>query len=77
VAKPGRPAFTPTIQQRNLVEYLAGIVDQEVIARDYFVPAISIDTLHKYFRAELNRGAETVPGLRRLAARELRRFAGG
>jgi hypothetical protein len=53
----GRPPFTPTDDQREMVTRLAALlVPREEIARDWFSPPICRDTLCRYFRAELSRG---------------------
>jgi hypothetical protein len=74
--KPGRPPFVPTQQQRNLGEYLTSIaIPQEEIAREWIIPPVALRTLQTHFRAELDRGAEALPALRRETERMLRRFA--
>jgi hypothetical protein len=59
----GRPPFEPTDKQREHVETLTGLmVPQETVAR---IIGIDKKTLRKYFRAELDNGAEnTVANLK-------------
>lgn len=58
----GRPPFVPTNEQRKLVRLLAGFgIPQADIARQIrpsqdSEDSISVDTMAKYFRAELNGG---------------------
>lgn len=59
--RPGRPPFQPADRHRQLVEQLAGMgVHHKDIATLITNPqtcwGISVVTLHKHFRAELDRG---------------------
>lgn len=59
--RPGRPAFRPSERDRQIVEQLAGLgVHHKDIATLITNPqsscGISVVTLHKHFRAELDRG---------------------
>jgi hypothetical protein len=66
-ASRGRPAFTPTDEQRRLVEALVACgVQQEVICTFITGAAgkpITVPTLTKYFRAELSQGLEKANAL--------------
>ena len=59
--RPGRPAFRPTDRDRQLVEQLAGLGLRHkdmatLIAGRPSGGGISVVTLHKHFRTELDRG---------------------
>ena len=74
-AKGGRPPFVPTEQQRVLVERLSGLlIPHRYIASDWIVSPISVDTLRRQFRAELDRGGlKTAVRIRLLMLREAER----
>src|ERR1700730_10040637 len=61
VGRGGRPAFAPTEEQRRNVEIMSGLgIPQEdicLMVRDKNGQPISIPTLEKHFRKELDQGA--------------------